>query len=135
MAPRPTPSGMLLSQWGSDEEDPDVAGPQRFFDPSQPQTLQIATLLLYLDAAFAFLGFALLFALAYGGAAYGMANGKKWGYGLGLGVAVLRMVDLVAGSSIDAVIRVHTIELMFAVALLALLLHPQSREYQKIWFS
>ena len=64
-----------------------------------------------------------------------MANGKKWGYGLALGVAVLRLVVLLGGSSIDVVLRVHTIELMFAVALLALLLHPQSREYQKIWFS
>ena len=27
------------------------------------------------------------------------------------------------------------IGLMFAIALAALLLHPQSREYQKIWFS
>ena len=112
-----------------------MAGPQRFFDPSQPQTLQIATLLLYLDAFFAFLGLVILFALAYGAAGYGMANGKKWGYGLGLAVAVLRLVTLVAGSSIDVVIRAHTIELMFAVALLALLLHPQSREYQKIWDS
>jgi hypothetical protein len=115
-----------------------VAGPQRFFDPSQPQTLQIATLLLYLDAAFAFLALSSIgffFALAYGGSAYGMANGKKWGYGLGIGVALFRLFVLVAGSSIDVVIRIHTIELMFAVALLALLLHPQSREYQKIWFS
>ena len=112
-----------------------MAGPQRFFDPSQPQTLQIATLLLYLDAFFAFLALVLLFALAYGGAAYGVANGKKWGYGLALAVSGLRLVTLVAGSSIDQVVRLHTIELMFAVALLALLLHPQSREYQKIWFS
>jgi hypothetical protein len=112
-----------------------VAGPQRFFDPSQPQTLQIATMLLYLDAVFAFLGLVLLFAVAYGAAGYGMANGKKWGYGLALAVAVLRMVDLLVGSSIDQVLRQQTIELMFSVALLALLLHPQSREYQKIWFS
>jgi hypothetical protein len=112
-----------------------LAGPQRFFDPSQPQTLQIATLLLYLDAAFALLGLALLFAVAYGAAGYGMANGKKWGYGLALGVAVVRLLFLVTGSSIDVVLRIHTIELMFAVALLCLLLHPQSREYQKIWFS
>jgi len=112
-----------------------LAGQQRFFDPSQPQTLQIATLLLYLDAVFAFLALVLPFALAYGAAGYGMANGKKWGYGLALVVAVLRMVTLIAGSSIDFVIRYHTIDLMFAVALLALVLHPQSREYQKIWFS
>jgi hypothetical protein len=50
-------------------------------------------------------------------------------------VAVLRLLFLVGGSSIDVVLRLHTIELMFAVALLLLLLHPQSREYQKIWFS
>jgi len=115
-----------------------VAGPQRYFDPSQPQTLQIATILLYIDAVFALLGLStisLLFAGAYGGAAYGMANGKKWGYGLGLGVATFRLIFLFGGSSIDVVLRVHTIQLMFAVALLALLLHPQSREYQKIWYS
>ena len=57
-----------------------MAGPQRFFDPSQPQTLQIATMLLYLDAFFAFLnpfGFAIPFAVIYAACAYGMANGKK----------------------------------------------------------
>jgi hypothetical protein len=117
-----------------------VAGPQRFFDPSQPQTLQIATFLLYLDAAFALLGglfspFGLLIAAAYGGGAYGMANGKKWGYGLALGVAILQLVVLMAGSSIDTVLRAHTIQLMFSLALVALLVHPQSREYQRIWFS
>ncbi len=117
-----------------------MAGPQRFFDPSQPQTLQIATFLLYLDAAFAFLGglangIGLLVAAAYAGGAYGMANGKKWGYGLALGVAVLQLVLLMSAGSIDQLLRAHTIQVMFAVALVALLLHPQSREYQRIWFS
>jgi hypothetical protein len=112
-----------------------VAGPQRFFDPSQPQTLQIATILLYIEGVFSFLAIALLFAAGYGAAGYGVANGKKWGYGLALVVAVLRLVSLIAGGSIDSVIRYQTIDLMFSVALLALLLHPQSREYQKIWFS
>ena len=112
-----------------------MAGPQRFFDQSQPQTLQIATLLLYLDAVFAFLALVLPFALAYGAAGYGMANGKKWGYGLALVVAILRLADLVVGQSIDSLIRYHVIELGFAVALPALILHPHSREYQKIWFS
>jgi hypothetical protein len=118
-----------------------VAGPQRFFDPSQPQTLQIATFLLYLDAAFALLfgglfsPFGLLIGAAYAGSAYGMANGKKWGYGLALGVAILQLVVLMTGSSIDTLLRAHTIELMFSLALVALLVHPQSREYQRIWFS
>jgi hypothetical protein len=117
-----------------------VAGPQRFFDPSQPQTLQIATFLLYLDAVFALLGGlfsapGLLIAAAYAGSAYGMANGKKWGYGLALGVAILQLVVLVANNNIDVLLRAHTIQVMFAVALLGLLVHPQSREYQRIWFS
>ena len=112
-----------------------MAGPQRFFDPSQPQTLQMATLVLYFQGAFYFLALALLYAAGYGAAGYGIANGKKWGYGLGLGVATFRLIFLFGGSSIDVVLRVHTIQLMFAVALLALLLHPQSREYQKIWYS
>ncbi|HYT38646.1 MAG TPA: hypothetical protein VEN99_04005 [Acidimicrobiia bacterium] len=117
-----------------------MAGPQRFFDPSQPQTLQIATILLYMEAVFAFLlmisvPIPIVFAAACAGAAYGMANGKKWGYGLALVVAVVRLINLVFGTSIDVVLRIHTIDLMFAVALLALVLHPQSRQYQKIWFS
>ncbi len=112
-----------------------MAGPQRFFDPSQPQTLQMATLVLYFQGAFYFLGLVLLFAVGYGAAGYGIANGKKWGYGLALAVAVLRLINLVVGASLDSVIRHNTIELMFSVALLALVLHPQSREYQKIWFS
>ena len=117
-----------------------MAGPQRFFDPSQPQTLQIATIPLYMEAAFAFLlmisvPVPIVFAAACAGAAYGMANGKKWGYGLALVVAVVRLINLVFGTSIDVVLRIHTIDLMFAVALLALVLHPQSRQYQKIWFS
>ena len=117
-----------------------MARPQRFFDPSQPQTLQIATFLLYLDAAFAFLSgifspLGLLMAAAYAGGAYGMANGKKWGYGLALGVAILQLVAIIATGSIDTLLRTNTIQVMFAVALVALLVHPQSREYQRIWFS
>jgi hypothetical protein len=112
-----------------------VAGPQKFFDPSQPQTLQMATLVLYFNAVFYFLALILLYALAYGAAGYGIANGKKWGYGLALAVSVLRLIDLFHGSNLDIVIRHNTIDLMLSVALLALVLHPQSREYQKIWFS
>ena len=120
-----------------------MAGPQRFFDQSQPQTLQIATFLLYLQAALLVLSFAifsplgLLLVAAYAGGAYGMANGKKWGYALAVAVAVLGLAYLIIHDrgSIDVLIRRDTLELMFSVALLALLLHPQSREYQRIWFS
>jgi hypothetical protein len=111
-----------------------VAGQQRYFDPSQPQTLQIATILLYVQAVFALLGFRLIITVACAAGAYGMANGKKWGYGLSIVVAAFELLILLAGG-LDAVFQYQTISLMFAVALMALLLHPQSREYQRIWFS
>ncbi len=120
-----------------------MAGPQRFFDQSQPQTLQIATFLLYLDAALLFLGgglfvFPLGFLLTIGSAAgaFGMANQKKWGYGVAVAVAVIGLVyPFTQGASLDAMLKYATVQLMMAVALVCLLLHPQSREYQRIWFS
>ncbi len=116
-----------------------MARPQRFFDPSQPQTLQIATFLLYLDAAFAFLGgifspVSLLVAAAYAGGAYGVANGKKWGYGLAIVMAFLPFVPFTLAIIAGDPIAINVIALMFDVALVALLLHPQSRDYQRIWF-
>ena len=110
-----------------------MAGPQRFFDPSQPQTLQIATVLLYIDAFFTLL-VSLPFAVVFAASGYGMANGKKWGYILALVVAVLRLVLLLAGKTMTEALN-DPIGLMFGIALVALLLHPQSREYQKIWYS
>ena len=120
-----------------------MAGPQRFFDQSQPQTLQIATFLLYLDAVMLFLRgglfvFPLGFALTVGSAAgaYGMANQRKWGYALSLGVAVFGLAyPFLQGDSLDDMLRYSTVSFMLAVALVALLVHPQSREYQRIWFS
>ena len=114
-----------------------MAGQQRFFDPSQPQTLQIAVILLYMEAFFSLVGsfgVALPFALAYAGGAYGIANGKKWGYILALVVALLRLAAQLLGQTMTSALN-DPIGLMFAIALVALLAHPQSREYQKIWFS
>ncbi len=119
-----------------------MAGPQRFFDPSQPQTLQIATFLLYLDAVILLLTggifgpLGLPLAAGSAGGAYGMANSKKWGYGLSLGIAILALaLPLVLGVSLSSMLRYNTVQLMLGVALVALLLHPQSRDYQRIWFS
>ena len=65
-------------------------------------------------------------------AGYGISNQKKWGYALGVAMAVLPFVlQLLVLHSLFAV---GLITLMFEIALLALLLHPQSREYQRIWF-
>ena len=114
-----------------------LTGQQRFFDPSQPQTLQAATILFYFVAFFALVGSfgaALPFAVGYGASGFGIANGKKWGYIVGLIVAGLRLAVQLVGQTMTSALN-DPIGLMFAVALVALLLHPQSRQYQKIWFS
>ena len=114
---------------------------RRFLNPAQPQTLLIAVYLLYFRAGF--LLFAMLIsgvfpilylALVVGGAAagYGIANERKWGYGLGIAMAVLPFVlrFYYSGTPLSS----DLIRLMLDIALVALLLHPQSRDYQRIWF-
>lgn len=102
---------------------------------SQPQTLQIAVFLLYIGAVFALLRGGVLIAAGGAAAGYGIANEKKWGYGLGIAVALLPfLILLVVGSNFTRVLRHDPIGLMFDIALVALLVHPQSREYQRIWF-
>lgn len=115
---------------------------RRWTNPSQPQTLQIAVFLLYINSAFLVLGLLLanVLPLLYVGiiagqvaAGYGIANERKWGYGLGIAMAIfpffLRFYFL--GNPLSGR---NLIGLMFEIALVALLLHPQSRDYQRIWF-
>ena len=115
---------------------------RRYLNPSQPQTLQIAVMLLYLNAAFwvlnmvlagAFPLWAILIMVGQAAAGYGIANERKWGYALGIAVSVLPFVLRFLDSG-DPLSGTNIISLMFEVALVALLLHPQSREYQRIWF-
>ena len=112
---------------------------RRWTNPSQPQTLQIAVFLLYINAIFAVLQGALaapigILIVAGGVAAgFGIANERRWGYGLGLLMAFLPfIIRLAYGASL---LGYSVIDLMFEIALIALLLHPQSRDYQRIWFS
>ena len=111
----------------------------RFFDTSQPQTLQGAVILSYLTLAFA-----LLSMLAYGAlvgllpiglgvGAYAIANERRWGYWLGVVMAMLYVVQTLSELAYFHVFTL-LINLLFAVVLAVLLLHPQSREYQRIWF-
>jgi hypothetical protein len=111
----------------------------RWIDTTQPQTLLMAVILLYIQAAFLILfgGFfsviGLILIVGQVGGAFGIANEKKWGYGLGIAMAVLPFIY--------RLVLIHNpfggvdlVTLMFEIALVALLLHPQSREYQRIWF-
>lgn len=117
----------------------------KWLDRTQPQTLYMATLLMYINA-----GLSLIFGLASGVrllgvphlwlfisllliagqvvGGWGIANEKKFGYVVAVVVAfvLLALTVLGGGASI--------ITLIFEIALIALLLHPQSRAYRKIWF-
>jgi hypothetical protein len=115
-----------------------MAEPRRWFDATQPQTLQGAVMLSYITAAFGLVSvlFGSYFgvvALGIGVAAYGVANERRWGYWLGIVLAgltaLLYLLVLVYGLVFAVVLN-----LVFTVLLMALYLHPQSREYQRIWF-
>ena len=73
-----------------------------------------------------------LIPLALGVAGFGVANEKRWGYYLGVVLATLNLLTdlyiLFLGFYGIA------LTLLFAGVLVALFLHPQSRQYQKIWF-
>ena len=115
---------------------------RRWTNQGQPQMLQIAVFLLYINAGlsvFAMVRFGvfplLVLAAAAGNVAagYGIANEKKWGYVLGVAVAVLPLLLRVVFGGVG-VVGGDLLTLLFEIALVALLLHPQSRDYQRIWF-
>jgi hypothetical protein len=109
----------------------------KWLDRTQPQTLQIATMLMYINAVFDLIGgvaFALfpvgaILTLGSAAAALGIANEKKVGYWLGVVIAVLPLVLIITGR-----FGATLVSLLFEIALVALLVHPMSRSYQKTWF-
>ena len=143
---------------------------RRFFNPTQPQTLQVAVFLLYANVVFALLFrtggegvFTLAaFSLTRGNislgtatlignllaifvvagsftAAYLMANEKKIGWRLGVAVAAAPLIALVLLILIGYPRRLPLfdaidVNLLFDVALLVLLLHDQTRSYERVWF-
>ncbi len=114
----------------------------KWLNQFQPQTLVIGTMFCYIDAVFGFLfgivstsfilAIVTIAGLAIGG--FGIANEKKWGYFLGVGAASLQFVMLILVAGTDVLSFPLILNLFFDGALVALLLHPQSREYQRIWF-
>lgn len=117
---------------------------QRWTNPSHPQTLQIAVFLLYASAVFSVLygtvftplGFLIAAGTVFGG--LGIANDKRWGYNLALVISVLGLLPFVILAASDGVTELLDpfvlIAMVFPVARFALLVHPMSREYQRIWF-
>ena len=113
---------------------------RQWTNPRHPQTLQIAVFLLYAKAVFGLLFqepfrlfpfvIGVLVIAAYAAGGFGVANDRNWGYFVSVGVAVLVVVTTV----LQGFPLLGIIGLMFDIALVALLLHPQSRNYQRIWF-
>ncbi len=93
-------------------------------------------MLFYISAVFGVLGgglFSLLglpIVAGQAAAGFGIANEKRWGYWIGVLVAGVDVLWTIYGGNGAG----SLINLIFAVALFALLVHPQSREYQRIWF-
>jgi hypothetical protein len=115
---------------------------RKFLNQSQPQTLVLGTLLLYVNAVFGLLfgmvstslvlGLITIVGLAVGG--YGIANEWKWGYAVGVAAAVIQLIMLVAVFGGEIIEFPIIITLLFDGALVGLLLHPESRSYERIWF-
>jgi hypothetical protein len=136
---------------------------RRWYNPQVPQTLGIAQILLYINAVFLALsvvtrtdalgtGGALGFLLGVGGVAayayggYGIANGQKRGYQIAVLASFLPLIRRfllvvttpgasVIGNLDFILLAGNILNVIFQYALIALLLHPMSREHQKVWFS
>lgn len=117
---------------------------RRWTNPTQPQTLQMAVFLLYISAVLGvlfgavFSALGLVLVLGRAAAGFGIANEKRWGYWLGVAVATFGLLPFVLAIMNDGVSALLSIgfliNLIFPAALFALLLHPMSRDYQRIWF-
>jgi hypothetical protein len=115
--------------------------PRQWTNQRQPQTLQIAVFLLYANAVlsvlFAVSGLSLLLGVAGAVAGYQIANERRWGYRLGVGVAGLRLALLLfamLGNITDPGTIFFAINLIFPAALFLALVHPVSSGYQRLWF-
>jgi len=125
--------------------------PTRWFNGRLPQTLVISQFLLYLNAFWSLmytLSGSVLFLLATGAyiyGAWGIANERRQGYRVAVAAAFFPLtlrafLSLFAsggflGNLGWVLIGPTVISALFEYALIGLLLHLQSREHQKVWFS
>jgi hypothetical protein len=118
-----------------------VVPSNRWFNQSLPQTLQIATMLLYFNAVLlllsgAFVGPSLLLIAGFVAGGFGIANEKKWGYIVAIAAAAVQVLIVLVFAGLGQIFSNIglLLDFMFDVALFLLLVHPMSREYQRIWF-
>lgn len=112
---------------------------RQFLNRSHPQTLLNATLLCYFEAVFSLLdaqgdGRLLLIAVGLAAGGFGLANDMKWGYGVAIVAAVLHALLWVSFYGANVLGFPQIISFAFSVVLVVLLVHPMSRDYQRIWF-
>lgn len=118
---------------------------RRWVNQTQPETLYIATIILYIRAVLGLLfspgPFGLAFAAAFAAGGFGIANEKRWGYFLAVIVAsfaailtLLSLLSLFSLSGVGSGVGRLMINLLFDGALVAALLHQRSWEYVRIWF-
>lgn len=77
--------------------------------------------------------------LAGAAGAYGIANSRRWGYQVavaasGFEVLVVAVLPVLRDGLETLFDLEFLIFILFPVALFSLLVHPQSREHQRIWF-
>ena len=101
-----------------------------------PQTLAAATMLLYIEGLFNLVRGQALFVvgIVMFPAALAIANDKRWGWRLGVGSAAAAVLVRLSWYGLNQPMSL-IFALLFPVVLLVLLIHPQSREHQRIWFS
>ena len=110
----------------------------KWINPHLPQTLLIATYLMYLEAVFSILfgsvrfwGF-LIVTVGFIAGALGVSNERRSGYYVAVATSVLNIAIttwLLLTSGFGVIFA-----LAISIAILALLLNHQSRQYQRIWF-
>jgi hypothetical protein len=109
----------------------------RWVNQSQPQTLYGATILCYIDAVFGLLSFSpliILIAIGLAAGGIGIANEKQWGYNVAVAAAIIQVALLLLVFGINVLGFPQILSLMFDGLLVGLLVHPMSRDYQRIWF-
>ncbi len=111
----------------------------------QPQTLYLAQLLMYFQGGLSIVAgmifgrslssYTMVVAAGKLAGAYGIANEQRWGYKLGVVAAAIPLLARVAYVLVDSPrwLWQGGISFLFDIALLALLVHPMSRNYQRNW--